>query len=165
MIIFYSLRRVITMSTKTTAQATKKEFTMRQVFAMWKRTSKNGNSYFTGKGIDGAEIRGFYNTKKANPKEPDIRIYKVLSDGSLEKEQYLGLWCNAKENGKKYLSGKLDGLRVVGFINSKATDENKQPYFSVYWSDTDDKKPVEEKKATKKETKKIEEDEQIELPF
>lgn len=154
------------MSTKT---ATKKEFTLKQVFAMWKRTSKNGKTYFSGKDIDGREIRGFYNTDKANPKEPDIRIYHLTESGELEKEVYISLWCNAKENGKKYLSGKLDGLRVVGFINSKATAENKQPYFSVYWSDTEEK-PVAEKETKKasksaKAEKKEETETDLDLPF
>lgn len=155
------------MATKT-ATATKKEFTLTQVFAMWKRTSKNGKTtFFTGKDIDGREIRGFYNTKKQNPKEPDIRIYHLTENGELEKEVYVSLWCNAKDNGKKYLSGKIDGARVVGFINTKASAENKQPYFSVYWSDTnDEKKPAEtdSKKATK--TAKAEKEEDTgDLPF
>lgn len=161
------------MATKTT-NATKKEFALKQVFAMWKRTSKDGNSYFSGKDIDGREIRGFYNTNKANPKEPDIRIYHRTEGGELEKEVYLSLWCNAKDNGKKYLSGKLDGIRVVGFINTKATAENKQPYFSVYWSDTEDKengsaesdsKKTTKTKTTKKEEPKFEEVGEDDLPF
>lgn len=162
------------MATKT-ANATKKEFTLKQVFAMWKRTSKNGKTtFFTGKDIDGREIRGFYNTKKQNPKEPDIRIYHLTESGELEKEVYVSLWCNAKDNGKKYLSGKIDGLRVVGFINAKATAENKQPYFSVYWSDTnEEKKPAESNskatknaKTEKKEEPKFEEiDTENDLPF
>lgn len=148
------------MSTKTTAKTEKKEFTLKQVFAMWKRTSKNGNSYFTGKLADGTEIRGFYVTKKQNPKEPDIRIYKVDANGNLDKDVYLSLWCNAKDNGKKYLSGKIDGKRVVGFINAKATEKNKQPYFSLYWSDSE-----ETAKAKKDEPKYEEVDKDSELPF
>lgn len=150
------------MSTKT---ANKKEFKLTQIFAMWKRNSKNGNTYFTGKDVDGTEIRGFYNTKKENPKEPDIRIYKVSAGGKLEKEEYLSLWCNPTQNGKKVLSGKLDGLRVVGFINAKATDENKQPYFSVYWSDTDDNQEHKNTKTTKKNEKNKEVETDNDLPF
>ena len=155
------------MSTKT---ATKKEFNLTQVFAMWKRTSKDGKTtFFTGKDVDGREIRGFYNTDKQNPKEPDIRIYHLQENGKLEKDVYVSLWCNAKDNGKKYLSGKIDGLRVVGFINAKSTAENKQPYFSVYWSDTDNeetpktesKKTTKSAKAEKKEEPEIDND----LPF
>jgi uncharacterized protein (DUF736 family) len=156
------------MATKT-ANANKKEFKLTQVFAMWKRQSKNGNTFFSGKDEEGKKIRGFYNTKKQNPKEPDIRIYHVAEGGKLEKEVFVSLWCNAKDNGKKYLSGKIDGKRVVGFINTKATAENKQPYFSVYWSDAnEDKKPAEtEDKATKttKAEKKEETETDNDLPF
>lgn len=136
------------MATKT-ENATKKEFTLKQVFAMWKRTSKNGKTFFSGKDENGKEIRGFYNTNKQNPKEPDIKIYHLAEGGELEKEVFVSLWCNAKDNGKKYLSGKIDGKRVVGFINAKAIAENKQPYFSVYWSDD-----AEVKKGAGPETKK-----------
>lgn len=143
------------MATKT-ANATKKEFTLKQVFAMWKRKSKNGATYFVGKDVDGREIRGFYNGKKQNPKEPDIRIYHLTEKGEIEKEVYVSLWCNAKENGKKYLSGKIDGARVVGFINAKATPENKQPYFSVYWSDqAEEKKPAKAEKKEEPETEDV----------
>lgn len=159
------------MSTKATQ--TKKEFTLKQVFAMWRRKSKNGKTYFfTGKDVDGREIRGFYNKDKQNPKEPDIRIYHLTESGEIEKEVYVSLWCNASDNGKKYLSGKIDGLRVVGFINEKATPENKQPYLSVYWSDDgEEKKPAASntKKSTRqakqKEEPEFEDSEDNDLPF
>ena len=135
-------------------QGTKKEFTLKQVFAMWKETSKKGGSYFTGK-CDKGYLKGFYNTNKENPKEPDIRIYLTNDKGDLEKDSYLSLWCNTTKAGKKYLSGKLDDKKVVGFINEKATEENKQPYFTVYFSDD---KPV-------KKERKMEEIKDEELPF
>jgi len=132
-------------------EQTKKEFTMEQVFAMWIEQSKKGGKYFTGK-CDKGYLKGFYNTNKQNPKEPDIRIYLTDEKGNLQKEEYLSLWCKLSKNNKKFLSGKLDGKWVVGFINEKATEENKQPYFSVYYSDA------------MKEDKK-EEVKQDELPF
>ena len=135
------------MATQTT-NATKKEFTLKQVFAMWKRASKDGKTYFTGKDETGKELRGFFNTKKQNPKEPDVRIYHLTEGKDLEKEPFVSLWCNVTKNGKKYLSGKIDGKKVIGFINDKSTDENKMPYFSVYWSD--DKTPTVYKSETKK---------------
>lgn len=142
------------MATKT---AEKKEFTLKQVFAMWKRTSQKGSAYFTGKDEEGNNLRGFYNTNKQNPKEPDVKIYTVDENGDRSKDVYISLWCNAKDNGKKYLSGKIDGKRVVGFINARATEENKQPYFSVYWSDQEEEtKPAEEKKSTRQQKQKEE---------
>lgn len=129
-----------------TEQATKT--TLEQVFAMWKQTAKSGKSYFTGK-YKGDELRGFYNSNKKNPNEPDVKIYTV-KDGELSKEPILVLWCNATDSGKKYLSGKIADSRVVGFINEKANAENKQPYFSVYYSED---KPNEEKPEEKPEEK------------
>lgn len=144
--------------TQTKKVEEKKEFTLEQVFAMWKETSKKGASYFTGK-CDKGYIKGFYNTNKQNPKEPDIRIYLTNDKGDLEKDVYLSLWCNTTDNGKKYLTGKLGDKRVVGFINAKANEENKQPYFTVYYSD--DKKP---EKVTK-ERPQMEEIKDEKLPF
>lgn len=130
-------------------EAKTQKSTLIEKFAMWKQTSKEGKSYFTGKD-SGVDLRGFYNTKKKNPKEPDVRIYKVDDEGKLDKEVFLSLWCNATEKGKKYLTGKLAGERVVAFINEKATKENKQPYFTVYLSD----EPV--KQEEMKEVKEVE---------
>lgn len=118
----------------TTETGAKKEFTLKEVFPMWKRAGKEGKQpYFTGK-YNGADLRGFYNTKKANPKEPDIRIYKLDGNKKLEKDPILSLWANVTQN-KRYLSGKLGDQRVVGFINLTANEENKRPYFTIYFSD------------------------------
>lgn len=122
-----------------TAKTTKKEFNMVDVLAMWKKKSKSGKEYFSGKMKDGEYITGFYNTMKKNPKEPDVRIY--LSKDMEEQPQpaeILSLWCNVSKGGKKYLTGKYQDKKVVGFINEKATE--KQPYFTVYFSDSEPKK-------------------------
>lgn len=126
------------MAAKKTAEQ-KKEFNMVQVFAMWKKKSKAGKPYFTGQG-DGFFLTGFYNGKKQNPKEPDVRVYKMDADGNMEKEEYCSLWMNVSKGGKKYLSGKVDGKKVVGFIND--TENTKRPYFSVYFSEGEPKKAV-----------------------
>ena len=124
------------MATKTEKKVENKTkaFTMNQAFALWKKKSKNGNTYFTGKGI-----RGFFNTNKKNPKEPDLRVYMTTEDGSLSETPLVSMWCNVSKNGKKYLTGKLEGKRVVGFIND--TDNDKRPYVSCYFSE--DTEPVE----------------------
>ena len=162
----------------TATKTAKKEFTMEQAFALWRAKSAKGAAYFTGK-YDGSFIRGFYNTKKQNPKEPDIRIYRIDAEGNMEKDEFLSLWCNVSEGGKKYLTGKLDGRRVVGFINSKANDENKMPYVTVYWSDDQqqgetpakqseapakkNETPAKKGGSKKEETKEVETDD--DLPF
>ena len=135
---------------------TKKE--MEQVFALWKRKAKSGLKYFTG-ACDIGEHKGmviaFYNQDKKNPKEPDLRIYEqVKKDGKYERgEEICGLWVNvAKESKKKYLTGTLDGQRVVGFMYEG--DNEKAPYISVYLSDEDETKKG--KKADKEETKQEE---------
>lgn len=140
------------------------------VFALWKQKSKNGGVYFSGKTEGGSFLTGFYVTEKKNLKEPDLRVYAKDSEGNLSKEPFCSLWCNATKNGKKILSGKLDGKRVIGFIKSEAKEN--QPYISVYYSDEDEEQKeesnktdtkTEEKKS--KNSKKKEEPKQEELPI
>lgn len=128
---------------------------MVQVLALWRKKSVKGSVYFSGKFADGytgpegeQNLTAFYNTDKKNLKEPDIRIYTRDEDGDLSKEPFLSLWCNASKNGNKYLSGKLDGKKVVGFINIEA--DEKHPYIKVYWSEED---TAAEKKAKAPEAK------------
>lgn len=135
------------MATKTVEK--KQEFTMQEVFALWKKDSKKGEPYFTGKSAEGVYLRGFFNTNKKNPKEPDLRVY-INNDG-LEKEPLISMWCNVSANGKKYLTGKIGKQRVVGFINEGKND--KAPYVRCYLSedkqqklpDVDDSKKINKK--------------------
>ena len=115
----------------------KKEFNMKQVFVMWIRKSKNGRQYVSGVDAAGERLVGFFNGKKKNPKEPDVRIYRVDQDGHTEQDEFTSLWMNVSKNNKKYLTGKVGGQRVVGFINNKATTSGKIPYFTVYESDSE----------------------------
>lgn len=130
---------------------------MEEVCALWKQKSNDGKkTYFSGITADEAKARltGFYNTDKKNMKEADLRIYLRDDEGNLSKDPFLSLWCNASAAGKKYLSGKIDGRRVVGFINEKATE--KQPYISIYWSDdqSEEAPKAEEKPKAAKGSKK-----------
>lgn len=148
------------------SNATAEKKRMEGVCALWKRTGKNGNVYFTGLTEDRkTQLTAFYNTKKQNLKEPDLRIYVRDNNGKLTKDEFLSLWCNATKNGKKILSGKLNGKRVVGFIKANATE--KQPYISIYFEE--DKLPVSEEKKPepkKEEKPKFEEiTADAELPF
>ena len=153
------------------AAETKKR--MEGVCALWRRTSANGKTYFSGQTEDKQHfLTAFYNTDKKNLKEPDLRVYIRDAEGNLSKEPWLSLWCNATKKGKKVLSGKLDGKKVVGFIKADASE--KQPYISVYFEQ--DKLPVEdehlkieepkkEAPKKKKEAPKYEEVDTEELPF
>lgn len=114
-----------------------KNSNVKPVFTLWKNTSKKGGSYFTGKGI-----KGFYNTKKSNPKEPDLKIFKTDEKGSVLKDTEVSMWCNiSKDGSKKYLSGKYEDVqKLIGFINEKATAENKQPYIRIFFANDLEKK-------------------------
>ena len=124
------------------------------VFALWRKKSKNGGTYFSGKTEGGSFLTGFYVTDKKNLKEPDLRVYAKDSEGNLSEEPFCSLWCNATKNGKKILSGKLDGKRVIGFIKAEAKEN--QPYISVYYSDEEQNEEKEQsnKTDTKTEEKK-----------
>lgn len=109
-----------------------------QVCALWKKTSKAGSTYFTGtmtKGGDTFYVTAFYNLKKKNPKEPDLRVYQQDAKGQIMEGSELDLWCNVSSaKNKKYLAGKVDGQKVVGFIN-EPKEGSKRPYITVYLSD------------------------------
>ena len=143
-------------TTKTTkATETKKEFKLEQAFALWKQKSKDGKkTYLSAKGLI-----GFYNTKKKNPKEPDLRVYGVNEKKDLTKEPVCSLWCNVSEKTKKkYLTGTYEGKKVVGFIYEG--NNEKVPYLSVYFREEE----AEQLKADIKETyEEVKTDE--DLPF
>ena len=132
------------MSTKTTQKTTagKKEFNLTPVLTMWIYKGKNGVKYLSGKtdvpeGDTSVKLKGFFNGKKKNPKEPDIRIYKQLEKGVLEKDEFISLWVKVSKGDKKYLSGKLGDKWVTGFFNSKAEIGGIIPYFTIYFSDSE----------------------------
>ena len=126
------------MSTKTTQKTTAKtkEFNLTPVLTMWIYKGKNGVKYLSGKTENGEKLKGFFNGKKKNPKEPDIRIYKQLDKGVLSKEEFISLWVKVSKGGKKYISGKLGDEWVTGFFNSKAEIGGIIPYLNVYFSES-----------------------------
>ena len=151
------------MSTKTTKKATaqaketKKEFNLQRAFTLWIYKGKKGGKYLSGTTEDGTKLTGFFNNEKQNPKEPDIKVYEKDDENNLSKEEYCSLWCNVSETTeKKYLSGKIDETRVVGFFNSKAEINGTTPYINVYFSEDEQEEEEQEqpKKATKQPTKK-----------
>lgn len=152
------------MSTKTTQKATgKKEFNLTPALTMWIYKSKNGVKYLSGKTEEGTKLKGFFNGKKKNPKEPDIRIYKQIDKGVLEKEEFISLWVKVSKGGKKYLSGKLGDKWVTGFFNSKAEIGGIIPYFSIYFSDSKEESKSEVSEGYEEIT--TEDDVDNDLPF
>lgn len=113
-----------------------KKFEMKEVLTMWLKKNDKGTHYLSGKTPDGLRLVGFFNGKKKNPKEPDVRIYEVDKDGNMKKEELTSLWVNISKNDKKYLSGKIGDMKVVGFIRKDAEPNGKKPYFSVYESES-----------------------------
>lgn len=154
------------MATKTKKQETQaKEFNLQRVCTLWIYSTKDKKGkYLSGRADAGEKIIGFFNSKdRQNPKEPDIRLEFKNAPGE-EKKTYGSLWCNASKNGNKYLSGKVEGKRVVGFFNSKAQVDGIIPYINIYLSE--DKPTDETITAEKKEEPKFEEIEDgMELPF
>lgn len=130
-----------TKTTKTTAKTPEtKEFKMGQAFALWNKTSKDGKTkYLTGKTKDGKWLTAFYNTKKKNPNEPDLRVY-VQNDNNEPLEEYVSLWCKVSAKGNKYLNGKLGDKWITGFI--RKSDNVKAPYVSVYYQDEENTNPA-----------------------
>ena len=113
----------------------KKEVKLTEAFILWLHKSKSGNEYLSGKtdeSIGNARIVGYFNTMKKNPKEPDIRIYTLDSEGHQDKE-IADLWENEGKNKTRYLSGTSDEKeKLVGFYGDKK--EDKKPYIRVYFN-------------------------------
>ena len=128
----------------------KKEFSMKQILTMWLKSTKDkSNTYLSGQTAEGVYLVGFINSFKKNPKEPDIRIYKVNAEGKAEKEEYTSLWVNVSKAGNKYISGKIGDIKVVGFISPKGGVDTNIPYFSIYESE---EKPAEVPEAEPENT-------------
>lgn len=131
--------------------ATKTQTTLpKAIITLWKNKSKDGKKTY----LSNKAFIGFYNTKKQNPKEPDLQIYAKGENGKAEKEETAVLWCNVSKDGNtKYLSGylKKTNEKLTGFINNKADD--KIPYVNIYLSEELGKsnKKVSNKKVTKED--------------
>lgn len=112
----------------------KKEYP-KELFTLWKKKTEKGLTYFTGKTSGGQNIIAFYNVKKQNPNEPDMKIFlQVEKDEKLDKP-IASLWCNVSSKGNKYLTGSTNKTRITGFINTQYTEENNLPYLRIYLSD------------------------------
>lgn len=109
---------------------TEKSKKLEQAFALWKHKAKSGSAYFTG-GTRENPIIAYYNTKKKNPKEPDLRVYKLIENEI--GDEICSLWVNSNDNGKQWLTGKFNDKKVVGFIYKG--DNEKRPYISVYYQE------------------------------
>lgn len=142
----------------TATQEKQVKVNVKEAFTLWKNTSKDGKTtYFTGVSRTGWKLVGFYNGKKKNPNEPDLRIYAQTEEGKAG-DELAALWVKESKAGKKYLTGKLTDQEIylTAFINGSGNE--KQPYLRVYLqSELKENEKVEEKPAETKKasTKKV----------
>lgn len=112
---------------------------LEEAFVLWKHESKKGNDYLSGntpvtnEGVS-LNLVAYFNNKKKNEKEPDIRVYTQKDDGDIDKE-VCSLWEYTSKNGNIYLSGLTDDKEgIVAFYNE--IDENsKIPYIRAYYKE------------------------------
>lgn len=117
---------------KYTTNTTKKEkFDLKECFTLWLNTSKEGNKYLTGYDFNHNRIVAFYN-KKANAKQPTIRIYAVDDSGKTT-DEIITLWDTTFKSGKSGLSGYTNEKEnLIGFYGDE--NDDKHPYIRGYFS-------------------------------
>ena len=111
----------------------KEKFDLQECFTLWLNTSKKGNKYLSGYDFNKNRVMGFYN-KKANDKQPSIRIYGVDDEGKITKEEIITLWDTTfKTSGKAGLSGYTNEKeRIIAFYGDEA--DTKHPYIRGYFT-------------------------------
>ena len=112
----------------------KKEFNLTEAFVLWKNKSKNNVEYLSGRleGKEEVKLVGYFNSRKKNPKEPDIRIYDIDSDGS-QGIEVCSLWENISKGEKRYLTGTTnDQEKIIAFYNNLEENPNR-PYIRAYY--------------------------------
>ena len=114
-------------------EETKKEkFDLKECFVLWLNTSKEGNKYLTGYDFNKNRIIGFFN-KKANEKQPAIRIYGIDDEGKTTAEEIITLWdTKFKTSGKDGLTGLTNEKEsIIAFYGD---EKEKHPYIKGYFS-------------------------------
>ena len=111
----------------------KEKFDLNECFTLWLNTSKEGNKYLTGYDFNKNRIIGFYN-KKANDKQPSIRIFGVDEEGKTTKEEIITLWDTTfKTSGKDGLSGYTNEKEgIIAFYGDE--NDTKHPYIRGYFT-------------------------------
>lgn len=118
---------------KETEETKKEKFDLQECFTLWLNTSKEGNKYLTGYDFNKNRIIGFYN-KKANDKQPSIRIYGVDEEGKTTDGEIITLWDTTfKTSGKDGLSGYTNEKEnIIAFYGDEA--DTKRPYIKGYFA-------------------------------
>lgn len=110
------------------------ETKLEEAFVLWRNEAKSGASYLKGHtpGDNKLQIVGYFNSKKRNPKEPDIRVYSLDSEGKQDKE-VCSMWENVSKNGNQYLTGSTDdNEKIIAFYDNLDMKSNK-PYIRAYY--------------------------------
>lgn len=117
---------------ETKKEEKKEKFDLQECFTLWLNTSKEGNKYLTGYDFNHNRVIGFYN-KKANDKQPSIRIYGVDDEGKMS-EEIITLWdTKFKTSGKAGLSGYTNEKEnLIAFYGDE--EDSKRPYIKGYFS-------------------------------
>ena len=120
-------------TTKKVENKKKEEKTMKDLATLWEHLSESSLKYLSGNLSEEykySKVIAFYNTKKKNEKEPDVRVYLLDEDGKKDHD-IISLWEQTSKQGAKYYSGITDEKEnVIAFINS--SDDIKQPKIRIY---------------------------------
>lgn len=127
-----------TETTNVVEKGEERNFDLTEAFVLWKQTSKAGTKYLSGntpidlkKNEKGMKLVGFYNTNKKNPKEPDIRIYDIDSEGN-QGNEVCSLWENISKNENRYLTGTTnDNEKIIAFYTKEVI--NDRPDIKAYY--------------------------------
>ena len=104
---------------------------LKEILALWTKTSKDGLEYLSGSLSDEKKyLVGYFNTNKKNPKEPDIRIY-ILDDEGKQDHEICSLWSYESKKGVEYFTGITDeNEKVVAFYGDR--NNTTRPLIRVY---------------------------------
>ena len=120
----------------TETKTERKEFNLEEAFVLWQNESKNKTMYlsgFTSEKLGKKKLLGYFNTKKNNPKEPDIRVYELDSEGKQGKE-VVALWESISKQNVRYLTGTTDEKeKLIAFYGNE--HEEKRPYIRAYFQE------------------------------
>ena len=128
--------RTVKETTKTETKEVKVE--LKEAFVLWKKTGKSGVDYLDGYTVDEngnkTFLKGFFNTKKENPKQPDIRVITSVNEGE-QSVEVASLWSNVSESkGTKYLTGSTnDKEKLVAFYGKE--NQEARPYIKAYYKE------------------------------
>ena len=104
-----------------------------EAFALWRNKAQSGEYYLSGYANGNKEFKllGYFNPNKNNPKEPDVRVYSLDSNGKRDKE-VASLWENLDRNEERYLTGTTDEKeKIVAWYGKE--NEEKRPYIRAYY--------------------------------